>query len=115
MSSPSSAISRSAKSVRKLYGALIRAGRRWPVAQSRKDRSLWEAIPRVTKQRFGLLKEGLNANQIKTYGEAGVLELEAIRRLQDNKYQTEVRLPIFLILSIYVILLYNYSNAKLQW
>ena len=95
MSSASTVVSRTSRSVRKLYSALIRAGRKWPVSASRKDRSLWEAIPRVTAQRFNLLKTGLSAPQIKTYGEAGVKELEAMRRLQEDKYLKEVRFSYF--------------------
>lgn len=85
---------RSARSVKKLYGALIRLGRKWPVSATRKDRSLWEAIPRVSRQRFELLKNGLSGNQIKTYGEAGVKELEALRRMQDNTHLKKVRSPL---------------------
>jgi len=96
MSSSQDIASRSAQSVRKLYRSLLKSGRKWPVSESRKDRSLFEAIPRVTKQRFSLLRTGLSAPQIKTYGEAGVQELEALRRLQEDSYMKEVRaLPLF--------------------
>ena len=91
MSSVSEASSRSARSVRKLYGALLRVARKWPVSEARKDRSLWEAIPRVTRARFGILKAGLKAPEIKQYGEAGVKELESLKRLQDNVHFKKVR------------------------
>lgn len=91
MPSVTETTSRSARSVRKLYGALLRLGRQWPVSESRKDRSLWEAIPRVVRQRFTLLKSGLSANQIKTYGDAGVKELDALRRIHSNTHFQKVR------------------------
>ena len=65
------------------------------MSENRKDRSLFEAIPRLTKQRYGLLRTGLSAAQIKTYGEAGVKELEALRRLREDNYMKEVRIAFF--------------------
>lgn len=91
MPSPTEVASRSARSVRKLYRSLLRTGRKWPVSESRKDRSLWEAIPRVTRSRFELLKTDITAPQIKTYGVAGVKELEALQRLESDLHFKTVR------------------------
>jgi hypothetical protein len=73
-----------------LYGALLRMGRKWPVTESRKDRSLWEAIPRVAKQRFTQLRSLTTQDQVKTYGDAGVKELEALKRLHASTHLKEV-------------------------
>lgn len=93
MSAPSTAAERSARSVRKLFGALLRTGRRWQVSENRRDRSLFDAIPRVTRQRYSLLRTGLSVPQIKQYGEEGVRELNALKNLVDDVHLKKVRLP----------------------
>lgn len=82
---------RSARSVRKLYKALLRVGRKWPVSENRRDRSLYEAIPRVTKQRYSILRTGLRPEQVKEYGEKGVAELNSLHNLINNVHLQEVR------------------------
>jgi len=94
MASELSSVARSVRSVRKLYKAILRLGRQWPAPESRKDRSLWEAIPRVAKQQFNLHRGNLSAQQIKSYGEAGVKELEALRNLRDNMHLKQVRVHV---------------------